>query len=163
MVQAFTGFRSTTGKSFDTEFEAWGEELRDFLVKHGADNDAIARKIVQAVVDDQPETLATLADIVENMDRCAPPPPPVAAEPLPDDLPFCKKCQHRHGVKDRCRADAIADDLITLDPGTLQEMRVKATFEPVDVFPGVQTAPPPRPCRSPVACSRNEYGICSCY
>lgn len=72
MVQAFTGFRSTTGKSFDTEFEAWSEELRDFLVKHGADNDAIARKIVQAVVDGQPETLATLADIVENMDRCAP-------------------------------------------------------------------------------------------
>lgn len=73
MVKAMTKFRATTGKDFDTEFEAWGEELRDFLVTNGADNDAIARKIVQAVVDGQPETLATLADIVENMARCAPP------------------------------------------------------------------------------------------
>lgn len=72
MVQQATVFKTTTGKSFDTEFEAWGEELRDFLVKNGADNDAIARKIVQAVADGQPETLCTLADIVENMHRCAP-------------------------------------------------------------------------------------------
>lgn len=106
MVTEYTGYRATTGKSFDTEFEAWGEELRDFLVKHGADNDAIARKIVQAVVDGQPETLCTLADIVENMHRCAPPPPP------------------------------MPEPLINADP---------------------------LPCRSPVACSRNEYGICSCY
>lgn len=102
MVTQYTGYRATTGKSFDTEFEACGEELRDFLMKNGADNDAIARKIVQAVVDGQPETLCTLADIVENMHRCAP--PTVAAPPVAD-----------------------------------------------------------KPCRSPVACSRNEYGICSCY
>lgn len=112
MVQAITQFKTTTGKSFDTEFEAWGEELRDFLVKHGADNDAIARKIVQAIIDGQPETLCTLADIVENMHRCAPLPPPVAVEP------------------------PMPEPLINADP---------------------------LPCRSPVGCSRNEYGICSCY
>lgn len=72
MVRQVTSFKTTTGKSFDTEFEAWGEEFRDFLVTNGADNDAIARKIVAAIVDGQPETLCTLADIVENMHRCAP-------------------------------------------------------------------------------------------
>jgi len=85
MVQQATVFKTTTGKSFDTEFEAWGEELRDFLVRNGADNDAIARKIVQAVADGQPETLCTLADIVENMHRCA---PLLVAPPVP----FMEQC-----------------------------------------------------------------------
>lgn len=76
MVQAITSFKTTTGKMFDSEFIAWGEELRDFLVKNGADNDAIARKIAHAIAEGQPETLCALADIVENMHRCAPPPPP---------------------------------------------------------------------------------------
>lgn len=112
MVKQVTQFRTTTGKSFDDEFDAWGEELRDFLMKNGADNDAIARKIVQAITDGQPETLATLADIVENMDRCAPLPPPV-------------------------------------DAATIREAPVIQEKE--------------KPCLSPVACSRNQYGICSCY
>lgn len=117
MVTEYTGYRATTGKSFDTEFEAWGEELRDFLVKHGADNDAIARKIVQAVVDGQPETLCTLADIVENMHRCAPPvvvAPPctieqlqmrkdsgVQTEPLPG-ADLCPKCMRLKPASENC-------------------------------------------------------------
>jgi len=72
MAKQVTQFKSDSGKMFDTEFEAWGEDLRDFLVSNGADNDAIARKIVAAVISGQPETLSTLGRIVENMERCAP-------------------------------------------------------------------------------------------
>ncbi len=72
MVTQVTVFKTTTSKSFDTEFDAWAEELRDFLTSNGADNDAIARKIVAAVVNGQPETLRTLSEIVAHMARCAP-------------------------------------------------------------------------------------------
>lgn len=71
MVERVTAFKTSNGKSFDTELAAWGEELRDFLVANGADNDAIARKIVKSIVDGQPDTLIALATIVENMTRCS--------------------------------------------------------------------------------------------
>lgn len=71
MVERVTAFKTSSGKSFDTELAAWGEELRDFLVANGADNDAIARKIVKSIVDGQPDTLIALATIVENMTSCA--------------------------------------------------------------------------------------------
>lgn len=101
MVQQATVFKTTTGKSFDTEFEAWGEELRDFLVRNGADNDAIARKIVQAVADGQPETLCTLADIVENMHRCAPLLVGATIEAVPcAPMVMCATCERPYPADD---------------------------------------------------------------
>lgn len=91
MVQRVTTFKSDNGKTFDTEFDAWCEELRAFLVSNGADNDAIARKIVAAVSDGRPETLSTLANIVGAMRQCAPPMPPVI---------LCRNCQRLYAASD---------------------------------------------------------------
>lgn len=139
MVKIVTQFQTTTGKSFEKEFDAWAEELRDFLMKNGADNDAIARKIVQAVTDGQPETLATLADIVDNMDRCAP------LKEAPEPTVKCDNCGKTYFANE--------EHVFCSGPAPV-------------IAAGIQTAPPPlpeKPCLSPVACSRNEYGICTCY
>ena len=73
MVEAYHGFKASTGKICESEFEAWKEELRVWLKKHGVDNDAIAAAVVRTVDDGRPETLATLARIVEGMTKSAPP------------------------------------------------------------------------------------------
>ncbi len=85
MVQKITSFKASTGKSFETEYEAWKEELRAWLKAHGVDNDAIAAAIVKAVDDGQPKTLDSLAGIVNGMKKCAPEPKPATALPRLDD------------------------------------------------------------------------------
>lgn len=73
MVEKITSFKAANGKTFETEYEAWKEDLATWLKNHGADNDAIARKIVEAIDQGQPGTLFDLAEIVTSMREAAPP------------------------------------------------------------------------------------------
>ncbi len=95
MVDKITSFKSSTGKIFDTEFEAHCEELRDFLMRNGADNDAIARKIVKAIADGQPETLSQMRQIVDSMSDCAPLPAPSACT-------LCNGCGKHYPTGEVC-------------------------------------------------------------
>lgn len=72
MVKQTIKFTADTGNTFDNEYDAWKDELRAWLIAHGADNDAIARKIVGAIDDGQPETLDALAQIVSGLKNAAP-------------------------------------------------------------------------------------------
>ena len=71
MVQTVTKHRASDGTEFDNDFDAWKHELFLWL-KPKADNDAIAHKIVAALVDGRPETVDTLMNIVAGLTRTAP-------------------------------------------------------------------------------------------
>lgn len=74
MVSKFTGYKASNGKTFDSEREAWGEELVLLVAPH-IDNDAIARKLVSAVLSNPHEIAKCIGEIVRMTPKAAPPPP----------------------------------------------------------------------------------------
>lgn len=77
MIEQITKYRASDKTDHDSEFKAWQHELKIWLIVNGADNEAIAGKIVKAIDDGRPETLDQLARIVGGMAEHA---PPVAAD-----------------------------------------------------------------------------------
>jgi hypothetical protein len=72
MVEQITKFRASDKTDHECAFAAWKHELKIWLIANGADNEAIASKIVKAVDDGRLETLAVLATIVTGMTKTAP-------------------------------------------------------------------------------------------
>lgn len=72
MVSKFTGYKASNGKTFDSEREAWGEELVLLVAPH-IDNDAIARKLVAGVMQAPGELYTILQNLVvlSPVDRAA--------------------------------------------------------------------------------------------
>lgn len=81
MIEAITKFRASDGSDHESEYKAWKHELKTWLIANGADNEAIAEKIVKAIDDGRPDTLTALGAIVAGMVANAPPPASKAAEP----------------------------------------------------------------------------------
>ena len=73
MIEEITKFRASDKTDHESAFAAWKHELKIWLILNGADNEAIAGKIVKAVYDGRPETLDQLATIVTGMKNSAPP------------------------------------------------------------------------------------------
>lgn len=80
MAKEVTFFQSDNGNAFPTAYEAWKDDLTEWFLHHGCENMAIARKIVKAIDDGQPDTLESLRRIVEGLTDTAPPPPPITVE-----------------------------------------------------------------------------------
>jgi len=90
MVKQTTKYTTEAGAIFDTEYEAWKDELRALMAVY-ADSDAIARRIVTAVDDGQPDTLDALARIITGMKESA---PDWSKAPSADY--YCDQCKKMH-------------------------------------------------------------------
>ena len=73
MIEQITKYRASDKTDHESAFAAWKHELKIWLIINGADNEAIAGKIVKTIDDGRPESLNELAEIVLGMQKHAPP------------------------------------------------------------------------------------------
>ena len=66
MVEAYNGFKSSTGLKFDNAIDAWREELREWLKLNGSGNDAIAVAIAKSATGDALDQLAHIVNELRN-------------------------------------------------------------------------------------------------